>query len=549
MDISHKASKQKQAKQADVELAQRLQELAAIQAITEAGLATLELDTLLRELLQRFVDLTRARTAVLYLFANSHLKADRAVGISDADLAEATKRSGEGFIARVVREDRPIGMSDVAREPWYPGSYLEHHGISSLLGVPLRVKDHVIGGLEIGYPTPREYRPEEVRLLQVLAERAAMAIERASLIEDLRRERAFLRDVLEHLPGAVVAIASGPEHIITFANQQFQAVFGNVSDRQAEEIFDVKLKSGEGAWDVVFQQGKPVELTGFEITLPRLGRTYWDLYFWPYRPEAGQPASVLLVGWQTTAYVEARQRVEELAKLAEQRARQLEQEREQRERFLAMVAHDLRQPITALGGYAQLLRHGGQLSDATRQRAIQQVEEQARRLERMAADLVDVSRIAVGRFELRRAPMDLTALARQVVDEQRLVAQSHRLSLDASASVVGTWDRDRLHQVLGNLITNAIRYSTPGSEITVSVKQSDDSAEVSVTDQGPGMTKEQLEEVFQPFTRGPHAGRQEGLGLGLYIAKAIVEAHGGRIWAESEPGKGSKFTFTLPVEH
>lgn len=415
----------------EAELARRLQELTAIQAITEVGLAALELDELLRELLRRFVDLTQAQLAVLYLATDSRLEVRKAVGVPEAELAGVAVDRGQGFIGRVVVENRPTSVSDVAGEPWVAGSYLERHGIRALLGVPLRIQGRVIGGLEIGYLTSREHRPDEIRLLQVLAERAGMAIERARLIEELRHERASL---------------------------------------------------------------------------------------------------------------------EELAKLAEQRARELEKEREQRERFLAMVAHDLRQPITALGAYAQLLRRGEQLSGEARQRAIGQIEEQARRLERMASDLVDMSRIAIGRFEMRRAPFDMAGLARQVVDEQQLSAKAHRLHLDASASVVGLWDRDRLHQVLGNLISNAVRYSPAGSDVHVSVRRTDGEVEVSVIDQGPGLNPEQLAEVFEPFRRGPQAMAGNGLGLGLYISKAIVEAHGGRIWAESEPGKGSKFTFTLPPD-
>ena len=229
------------------------------------------------------------------------------------------------------------------------------------------------------------------------------------------------------------------------------------------------------------------------------------------------------------------------------RARQLEEEKEQRERFIAMVTHDLRNTITILRGYAQLLRPSTKLGEEQRQQAIARVEEQSRLLERMVSDLGDVSRIATGRFEMRRVATDLAALAREVAAERQLTTGVHKLVVEAPDSLAGVWDRDRLRQVLGNLLDNAIRYSPAGGEIRLGVRRLADTAEVSVADQGPGMSREELERVFEPFVRGTQAQAREGLGLGLYIAKAIVEAHGGRIWAESEVGKGSKFTFTLPL--
>lgn len=371
----------------------------------------------------------------------------------------------------------------------------------------------------------------------------------SQLPDELRRERAFLRNVLEHLPAAVAAIAVGAEHAVSYANLRFQSVFGEAIGKRADELFDVRLESGESIWHRVFSSGEPVQLMGHEYRHPQRGTSYWDLYVWPIEDARGRVTSVLLVAWDTTSHVVQRRQIEELARLAERRARELEKEREQRDRFTAVIVHDLRTPITALRGYAQLLRRRTPLSEERREQTIAAIEEQARRLERMVADLYDVSRIAAGHFPMQREPMDLVELARDLAAEQQTVTPEYRIIVEAPESLTGNWDRIRIYQVLANLLGNAVRYSPAGSEIRLALRRTDDEAEVSVTDQGPGISREQLGRIFEPFIRGARANAaREGLGVGLYIAKAIVEAHGGRIWAESKPGKGSRFTFTLPMD-
>ena len=519
-----------------------------MQAITEAGLASLELDPLLLELLRRFVDVTHAHSAALYLLADSTLEVRKAAGIPKRDVAGLTARLGQGFIGRVVAENRPLVITDIGGEPWASGPYQQRCAIRSMIGVPLRIEGRAIGGLEIGFREPQDHPPEEVRLLEVLAERAAMAIERVRLVEQLRRERGFLHDVLEHLPAAVSAVTVGAEHVVSFANQQFETAFGKAIGKRVEEVFDVRLGPGENVWDRVFHQAEAVELTEQEHAHPRLGTTYWDLSIWPLKDARGRVVSALLVGWDTTSHVLSRRRIEELAKLAQQRAKQLEEETRQRERALGMVAHELRNSITVLSGYAQLLRHWARQSDERQERAIREVDQQAQLLRRMVADLSDISRIAAGHFEMRRTTFDLADLVRETAAEQQLLTPAHRLLVKAPEDLEGAWDHDRIRQVLTNLLTNAVRYSREGGEILVVLRRLDDEAEVSVTDQGPGLTPEQLATLFQPFVRGPQpTKRGEGLGLGLYISKAIVEAHGGRIWAQSEPGRGSTFAFTLPL--
>ncbi|MBI4493943.1 MAG: sensor histidine kinase [Chloroflexi bacterium] len=228
-------------------------------------------------------------------------------------------------------------------------------------------------------------------------------------------------------------------------------------------------------------------------------------------------------------------------------AADLEAGREGRQQFLSAVAHDLRGPVTVIRGYTALLRRGGGQDPERREKALQSIDDATERLERMVGDLLEASRVAAGRFEVRPGPMDLVALVGQLVEAHQHTTLEHRLTLAGPPRLEGCWDRDRLAQVVGNLLGNAAKYSPEGGEIRVAVEPLDGEVHLSVSDQGVGLRPEDLPRVFEPFERLEETRNLEGAGLGLFICKGIVEAHGGRIWAES-PGldQGSTFHVVLP---
>ena len=214
------------------------------------------------------------------------------------------------------------------------------------------------------------------------------------------------------------------------------------------------------------------------------------------------------------------------------------------EDFLAMASHDLRSPVTVLSGRAQLMKRRKAYDES----GVDIIIEQARRIERLVADLQELVKLEAGGFELERTPVELGALARQAVDRARIATAGHALHVAGpDEPITGEWDRDRLGQVLDNLIGNAIKYSPDGGDITVRVERHGDEVRLIVTDDGPGIPADILPQLFERFYRGSNAGSATGLGLGLYITRMLVEAHGGRIWAESTVGRGSTFTVALPV--
>ena len=216
---------------------------------------------------------------------------------------------------------------------------------------------------------------------------------------------------------------------------------------------------------------------------------------------------------------------------------------ELRRDYLAMVTHDLRTPLTSVRGFAQLLQRRGVYHQGT----VEAVLAETDRMRRLIDDLADLVRLEAGKLELRCAPVDLADLARREVTSIQAQTERHAIRVVAPDEPVrGEWDAGRIGQVLQNLLTNAVKYSPAGGTVTVTAATSGMEAHLAVHDEGPGIAEEHLPLLFERFYRSGTTGAG-GLGLGLYIARMLVEAHGGRITAASTPGRGSTFTVTLPM--
>jgi signal transduction histidine kinase len=239
--------------------------------------------------------------------------------------------------------------------------------------------------------------------------------------------------------------------------------------------------------------------------------------------------------------------------------RQLHEALAAREAFLASASHDLKNPIAAIQGYAQLLQfRTANLTDPTSAQQVQEVgahiESSARRMTGLINELIDVSRLDAGEpLPLHRRPMDLLALAHDVVAEQQQSTDRHEIRVEGSSPEVwGVWDPDHLRRVIENLLSNAIKYSPDGGPIAVTVGLGDDGgralALLSVADSGIGIPQSEQARVFEPFHRADNADRVDGTGIGLASVRDIVEQHGGQILLESEEGAGTRITILLPIE-
>ncbi len=226
---------------------------------------------------------------------------------------------------------------------------------------------------------------------------------------------------------------------------------------------------------------------------------------------------------------------------------QLHELQEQREDLIHTISHDLRNPLAIVLGQAQMVQRYAGNVDMVRKSG-ESIVTSARRMNAMIQDLVDSARLESGQLRLDKQPVGLSYFVTDFLERTRGVMDVGRIKVEIPADLPPVLaDPDRLERILVNLISNALKYSPPESEVTVDANQMNNEAVVSVTDRGVGIPPEDLPNIFGRFYRAKGTRKAEGLGLGLYITKMLVEAHGGHIWVESEPGKGSTFYFTLPL--
>jgi signal transduction histidine kinase len=226
--------------------------------------------------------------------------------------------------------------------------------------------------------------------------------------------------------------------------------------------------------------------------------------------------------------------------------------------FISLAAHELRSPLTSVKGYAQLLLRAARKNPTYPENhlhALQSIEQQAARMSDIVGELLDTARIQRGTFELQPRPVDLAGLARRVVEQRQPALERHELRLETdTVALVGRWDPQRLEQVIRDLIDNAIRYSPDGGLVRVHVSHAEHVAHLCVHDEGLGVAPEERERIFEAFFRGAETRRRNlsGLGLGLFVSRAIVEQLGGHLWLESPTEdaaelRGSQFCFVLPL--
>lgn len=257
---------------------------------------------------------------------------------------------------------------------------------------------------------------------------------------------------------------------------------------------------------------------------------FYDLSLRPVRDASGEVTGIL------SAVVDVTERHE------------LDQ---QKDEFIALASHELRTPITAIKGYTQIsLRNMPQPADPRLERTLRIIDDKADSLTRLISELLDVSRMRAGILELYTEPLDLGGLVREIVGSLELTAPSFTFDLELPNTPLPVEvDRERIEQVVTNLMNNAIKYSGASRKVEVCVRRDGEEAVVSVRDFGVGVPPEQQTHVFDRFFRASNVAtpRFSGLGLGLFISHGIVERHGGRMWLESVEGEGSAFYFALPT--
>ena len=308
------------------------------------------------------------------------------------------------------------------------------------------------------------------------------------------------------------------------------------------EVFEV-FQIGEHVWEILLAGalGAGVALLIARWVARGMTQPLRDMAQAARRMEAGD--------YSRRVHTDSRDEVGQLAVAFNRMSSELESLERLRRDLVANVSHELKTPISALRAHLENLLDGVEHPDPE---TLQIMLAQSERLGRLVDELLELSRLESGDVPLERERVALAPLVAQVVSEIEVARSDRRVRLDDAVPqdlppVFA--DRERVHQVLFNLLDNAVRFTPTGGLVTVTASAHNGSIDVAVADTGPGIAAEHLPRVFERFYRVDASRSRDdgGTGIGLAIARSVVEAHGGRIWAESEPGKGSTFTFELPV--
>jgi signal transduction histidine kinase len=222
--------------------------------------------------------------------------------------------------------------------------------------------------------------------------------------------------------------------------------------------------------------------------------------------------------------------------------------------FVSNVSHELKTPLTSIQGFAQAILDGTAQTPEALHQAASVIQQEANRMHRLVMDLLTLARLEGGTADLEKQPVDLGEIIRQIVDNFSLQAQKAGIHLELKKEKnlpIIRGDGDRLVQVFTNLVDNALKFTPQNGEVIVNADASAGYLFIRVTDSGPGITPEDQKRIFERFfqtDRSRKGGANHGIGLGLPIAREIVRAHGGEVWVESNPGRGSVFVVKLPVE-
>lgn len=500
-----------------------------------AGLAEVGLETALRAIILQAQLLTGAELAALGFGDDPEVPFERWIssGVDD----ETARRIGRlprpvGLLGIPPREDRVVRLEDVTQHPAFRGLPPHHPPVHSLLASPIRYRGRSAGNIYLANKRDgRAFDDDDERTVRLLAARVGAAIETARLYDRESLQRAWLQSIFDQMPEAVV-IYDGRGRVV----QQNDAAELYARDTGRTDAF------GQPVRHDFREDGEPVPaealpvwralsrgetVTGVELGLVTAdGRLVPMLVSaTPVRTREG-PAGAILVFHDIAA-------LKELERL--------------REEWASIVAHDLRQPLGVIALSAEVLVDEDGLSDEARGIA-SRIRDAAARLARMITDLLDASRLEAERLTLDRRSVDFGALIDGLVEEHRATRPEVELRVDARARGFASVDPDRVVQVIGNLLSNAVKYGEPGAPIELATVERGDEIEVAVTNRGPGIPADQVPLLFQRFarTREARAGRAAGLGLGLYICKGLILAHGGRVHVESTPGETTRFSFTLP---
>jgi PAS domain S-box-containing protein len=458
--------------------------------------------------------------------------------------------------------DEPVIVTDIATDPrWATARDLAlSFGLRACWSTPIHSsRGDVLGTFAMYYRESRAPDAWHRKLIDLATHLASIAIERereeAERAHILKQERAA-RERAEHLAAEITAIVRQVAEGIIVTDAKGRITFFNEA---AKRIYGMETSSDRGetrSYELLAPAGEPYPLVDRPLWRAAMnGETVIDAE-WRIRRADG--AEIIAQGSATPIVFEQGRRVGAVLTVRDVTAqRTIEREKDE---FLAAASHDLKGPLTVIKGTAELLEQRAKTSHWTGGTAwlvagLSRIVNASNTSVDLINEFLDIGRLRLGRpLELQCTPTDLVALARQTVSDYQVSTERHSIQLQATIPfLVGMWDQARLLRVLGNLLSNSVKFSPSGGEISVEIEQEKRKAQnwavMRVRDHGVGIPASEIGQIFQRYHRaGNVQGRIKGSGIGLASAKFIVEQHGGTIHAESVEGVGTTMTVRLPLQ-
>jgi len=486
----------------------------------------LDLEKLLARILRVSIEMLAGQAGLIALKRPEGWSVSTAHGIAPAFLSYLTPLLAEEKMVELdVRE-----LNRMLKELTYTVSM----GLLNGTGLPLAAHGQVIGVIFIFRNYPDMFTPNDRVLLQSFADQAAIAVFNAQLYGQVSYEKQRLDALLDSAADGILILNANLE--VERCNMAFEKLYGltreEIVGKRHDEIIRWKKEPQGTTLEESVADGWPLTphatlyVEGdIERQLPPhlpVGITYA-----PLLADENKLRNVFVSVRDITHFRNAD---------------------EIKATFISIVSHELRTPVALIKGYASTLRRDDARWDKhTISDSLQVIEEEADRLSKMIDDLLDASRLQAGGLSLNQADVAIPSLGRRVVDRFAAQSPKHHLVTEFPENfpvIIG--DETRIEQVISNLVSNALKYA-PKGEIKISGAVRPEQVVICVSDEGSGIEAKDLPHIFDRFYRSTNAVKQtKGAGLGLYLAKAIVEAHGGRIWADAGASAGARICFSLP---
>ncbi|NSW54077.1 MAG: GAF domain-containing protein [Anaerolineae bacterium] len=410
-------------------------------------------------------------------------------------------------------------------------------GLLTGVGLPMVTRERVVGMIFIFRGYQNNFSQNDLDVLNSFANQAAIAVQNAQLYTEVIREKQRVSALLEAVGDGILILT--PAHVIEIVNHSMMHLLGlekqDITGRTHEDLIRWRLapkgvtlpEAEAGGWPlneraVLYVEGDILRFDD-NASIP-VGITYAPLF-----SEQGILQNIIVSVRDITRFRQA----DEL-----------------KSTFVSIISHELKTPVALIKGYVSTLR----ISDAewdlgTVQEGLQVIEDEADRLTELIDNLLDASRFEAGGFKINRSDVYLPLLVQKVCDSFTTQTEAHTFVVDFPVDFpVVLADENRIRQVINNLVSNAIKYA-PAGEIRLGGVPGAEGVTVCVSDHGPGIAPNDRQQIFERFFRAPEAARHtKGAGLGLYLTRQIIEAHGGEIWVDASYDQGTRICFTLPLE-